>query len=83
MLSVVTVLAALVLASISPTGAASTCNPTFPPGVGISIANAALELGYTNPVTPGAPVISQALTAGSPEFIPENPTTFTGGVLLK
>jgi hypothetical protein len=51
--------------------------------VGISIANAGLELGYTNPVTPGAPVISQALTASSPEFIPENPTTFTGGSLLK
>ncbi|KAF7334537.1 hypothetical protein MVEN_02283500 [Mycena venus] len=86
MLSVVSVVASLIIANIglaSPAGAAPTCNPTFVPGVGISIANAGLELGYTNPVTPGAPVISQALTASSPEFIPETPTTFTGGTLLK
>jgi hypothetical protein len=83
MFSVISILASLVLArvAIATPVARAACNPTLA-GIGISIASGSLELGYASSVA-GAPIISQALSASSPEFIAVASTIANGGFVLK
>ncbi|KAJ7182789.1 hypothetical protein C8R43DRAFT_968095 [Mycena crocata] len=68
-------------ATIGNPVARAACNPTLA-GSGISIASGNLELGYASSVS-GAPIISQALSPTSPEFIAEAATISNGGFILK
>ncbi|KAJ7220626.1 hypothetical protein GGX14DRAFT_431517 [Mycena pura] len=83
MSSVVTlslILAHAVAAMANPVARAA-CNPSLA-GSGVSIASGSLELGYSSSVA-GAVIISQPLSATSPEFIAEATTVSNGGFLLK
>ncbi|KAJ7489003.1 hypothetical protein FB451DRAFT_1552922 [Mycena latifolia] len=84
MFSVFSILASLALtraALANPVARGPACNPNMAQS-GISIASGTLEVGYASSVA-GAPLISQALSANSPEFIVVNATTVNGGFVLK
>ncbi|KAJ7677989.1 hypothetical protein DFH06DRAFT_1167609 [Mycena polygramma] len=83
MFSIVSVLASLVLARVAIANpvARAACNPALN-GVGFSIANGNLELGYASSIA-GAPIISQALSANAAEFIGEAATISNGGFVSK
>ncbi|KAJ7097662.1 hypothetical protein C8R44DRAFT_369002 [Mycena epipterygia] len=83
MFSVFSLVASLALAraAVANPVARAACNPTLA-GSGISISSGSLEIGYSSSVA-GAPIISQALTASSPEFIAEASTITNGGFVLK
>ncbi|KAF7358144.1 hypothetical protein MVEN_00862500 [Mycena venus] len=83
MLSGISIVATLALATAALANpiAGGTCNPTIT-GSGISITSGGLELGYLTSAS-GAPIISQAVTTGSPEFLAEESTIFNGGFILK
>ncbi|KAJ7097660.1 hypothetical protein C8R44DRAFT_859825 [Mycena epipterygia] len=83
MFSVFAIVASLALAraAVANPVARAACNPNLA-GSGISIAVGSLEIGYASSVA-GTPIISQALSTTSPEFIAEASTSANGGFLLK
>ncbi|KAJ7454620.1 hypothetical protein B0H11DRAFT_2069220, partial [Mycena galericulata] len=76
------ILASLLLAraTVSSPVPRDACTPTVI-GSGITIASGDWEIGYASSVA-GAPVISEALTATTAEFLVENTTLSNGGFLL-
>ncbi|KAF8189483.1 hypothetical protein K438DRAFT_1763695 [Mycena galopus ATCC 62051] len=84
MFSFISIATSLVLArvAIANPAARAACNPVLTGAIGISIGNGNLEVGYAGSIA-GAAIISQALTAGAAEYIPEASTISNGGFLLK
>ncbi|KAF8129450.1 hypothetical protein K438DRAFT_2136921 [Mycena galopus ATCC 62051] len=84
MFSVLSITMSLVLArlAIVNPAARAACNPVLTGAIGISIGNGNLEVGYAGSIA-GAAIISQALTPGPAEYIPEASTISNGGFVLK